>query len=925
MRGDYMLENKYVMDWDKYAKLARQSAAEGAVLIQNHEEVLPIQKGARISVFGRIQCHYYKSGTGSGGLVNAKYVVGILEGLRSCKEVVINEKLAGIYKEWIKEHPFDVGKGWGQEPWAQEEMPLTEEVVQGAAAESDLALVIIGRTAGEDQDLKNEQGSYLLTELEEEMLEKVCGAFKKVIVVLNVGGIINMNWMDVYHPKAVLYAWQGGMEGGNAVCDILLGKVNPSGVLSDTIAYQLKDYPASAYFGGEDKNFYSEDLYVGYRYFETVAKEKVRYPFGYGLSYTVFKLTSGRVELLKGNVRCSVEVTNVGERTGKKVVQIYVQPPQGQLGKPLRNLAAFAKTKALTPGERQSIELTVPFQIFASYDETGVTGIASSYVLEAGEYVVYAGEDVRNAIEIGRFKVEKNYIVERCTQALAPTEAFQVMHRVGSSNGDQMEMLPVVRRDFHLQERIKNNLPAEIAFTGDMEIQLEDVLDERNTMEAFIGQLSDRELACLVRGEGMCSPKVTPGTAGAFGGVTDELQKYGIPLACCADGPAGIRMTCGTWAFSLPNGTCLACTFNTELIKQLFVMVGAEMRANQIDTLLGPGMNIHRHPLNGRNFEYFSEDPLLTGKMAVAELQGMAEYGVTGTIKHFAANNQEYHRSEINSIVSERALREIYLKGFEIAIKEGNAMSIMTMYGALNGIWAAGNYDLLTTILRKEWGFRGIVMTDWWAKINEEGEEAVRTNTAAMIRGQNDLYMVVENAGRNSGGDNTLEALEQGSVTRGELQRSAINICSTLLQLPTMKRFLGRVDKEELKAAKYQENEMPVDYVVPLQVVGQSLYVNMDRFLALKNTSCKIELELEVGSDYLFKIGLGSETGDLAQSAVSVFLGKELLQTIMITGKNKEIIEKSLNKENIQSNKQSLKFYFEQGGLSLKYVTVQKA
>lgn len=320
----------------------------------------------------------------------------------------------------------------------------------------------------------------------------------------------------------------------------------------------------------------------------------------------------------------------------------------------------------------------------------------------------------------------------------------------------------------------------ELTYCGNQGYVLADVYHGKVSMEDFISQLSDEDLFCIVRGEGMGSPKVTPGTAAAFGGVTDSLKSFGIPCGCCADGPSGIRMDCGTQAFSIPNGTCIACTFNEKLVQELFEMLGLELRQNKIDTILGPGMNIHRNPLNGRNFEYFSEDPYLTGKLAAAELKGMHKYGVTGTIKHFAANNQEHNRTKYNSQVSERALREIYLKGFEIAVKEGSAYFIMTTYGAINGIWTAGNHDLLTTVLRSEWGFEGIVMTDWWAKMNDEGQEASAQNLAAMIRAQNDVYMVVKDSASNSNQDNLKESLEEKKLSSSSLQRCAMNICKTL-------------------------------------------------------------------------------------------------------------------------------------------------
>lgn len=279
---------KYYLDMEKYKQLARQAVAEGCVLLKNENNTLPVKKGETVSVFGRIQLNYYKSGTGSGGLVNTRYVTGILDALRQEKEIHVNEELAAVYEKWCEGHPFDKGKGWGQEPWSQEEMPLPDNVAKRAAQISDVALVIIGRTAGEDQDTKAEPGSYLLTEEEEAMIRTVSRHFTRTAVLLNVGNIIDMKWVETCKPSAVLYVWQGGMEGGSGVADVLTGRVNPCGRLSDTIARSIEDYPSSSCFGDQYRNFYTEDIYVGYRYFETTAKDKVLYPFGFGLSYTHF-------------------------------------------------------------------------------------------------------------------------------------------------------------------------------------------------------------------------------------------------------------------------------------------------------------------------------------------------------------------------------------------------------------------------------------------------------------------------------------------------------------------------------------------------------------------------------------------------------------------------------------------------------------
>ncbi len=632
--------NRYEIDWDLYAKTAAQAAAEGAVLLKNDRNALPLKKGEKLTVFGRIQFDYYKSGTGSGGMINTRYVVGILDALKE-EDLVLNKELEEIYRAWIADHPFDLGKGWAKEPWSQQEMPLDRETVKRASAVSDAALVVIGRTAGEDRDAENKAGSYFLSREEEEMLEKVCGIFERVIVVLNVGNVIDMQWVKTYDPQAVLYVWQGGMEGGHGAAEVLMGRMSPCGKLADTIALSVEDYPSAANFGSVTGDRYEEDIYVGYRYFETfeAAKNKVLYPFGFGLSYTSFALQS-RMEEKQDSCIFYVRVKNTGAVAGKEVVQIYAAAPQGKLGKPARALAAFGKTKCLAPGEVQEMKLAVTKRDLSSYDDSGATGYPFCYVLEAGCYRFYVGTDVRSAAFVCGMEIKTTEVVERCMSALAPVEAFERM-RPTVSTQDQSEMAAnigsetekyavsrerVPLRTYSMAQRSGEEKKQEIPYTGDKGYKLGDVYDGAVSLTDFIGQLSDQDLCCIVRGEGMCSPKVTPGTAAAFGGVTKSLEGFGIPCGCCSDGPSGIRMDCGTYAFCLPNGTCLACTFNEELLERLYAFEGAELRKNRIDILLGPGMNIHRHPLNGRNFEYFSEDPLLTGKMAAAELRGLSRY-----------------------------------------------------------------------------------------------------------------------------------------------------------------------------------------------------------------------------------------------------------------------------------------------------------
>ncbi|MBQ2823388.1 MAG: glycoside hydrolase family 3 protein [Oscillospiraceae bacterium] len=865
------MENKYVLDWNLYIETARQTVAEGCVLLKNDNSALPFEKGCKISLFGRIQNHYYKSGTGSGGMVNVTKVTNIPEGLRESGTVQLNEELAAVYAEWEKSHPYDTGIGWGSEPWSQEEMPLDDETVRKAADSSDAAVIIIGRTAGEDRDNTVAKGAYLLTDTEEDMFKKVCANFKRVAVILNTGGIMDLSFIDNYSPSAVLMVWQGGMTGGSGIADILTGAVSPSGKLSDTIAYDIADYPSTANFGDDERNFYCEDIYVGYRYFETFAKDKVRYPFGYGLSYTSFDIKTINADISAESIKLAVSVKNTGAFSGKEVVQIYVEAPQGKLGKPLRSLISFRKTDCLAPNDEQILYFNIDYSYLASYDDSGATGNKSCYVLEEGTYYIYAGADVRSAVKAASFDIAKTIVTEQLEEVCAPVIPFERYRPEANDDGSfKLACEGVPLATFDMDKKRIENLPAEISYTGDAEIKLADVLNGTNTMENFIAQLSDGDLSCIIRGEGMGSPKVTPGTAAAFGGISDKLKKLGIPAGCCDDGPSGLRLDCGTKAFSLPNGTLIACTFNTELVEKLFTFTGMEICSNKVECLLGPGMNIHRSPLNGRNFEYFSEDPYLTGIMASAELNGLHKCGVTGTIKHFCGNNQEHRRHFTDSVVSERALREIYLRGFEIAVKIGKATSVMTTYGALNGLWTAGCYDLNTTVLRKEWGFDGIVMTDWFASINERNKPAERTNFAAMIRSQNDLYMVCPDASRNSTGDNALESLADGTLTRGELQRSAMTICNFLMHTRAMERLLGNAPAIEILNRPAEDDDISSDDVEFI-TVKDSVTIPLTDKPSTGGTYYIIALDIEKKGRYKISLTGSSTLGELAQIPCTLF------------------------------------------------------
>ncbi|MCR2813766.1 glycoside hydrolase family 3 C-terminal domain-containing protein [Microbacterium sp. zg.Y1090] len=771
------------------AGVARQAAAEGAVLLRN-DGVLPLGTERPVAVFGRVQIDWFAVGYGSGGDVKVPYIWNLLAGLRDAG-VQVDGEIADVYTAWTSANRPSYDGTWGQWPHHFPEMPLDAGLVTAAASRAGTAVVVIGRAAGEARESVLEPGSFYLTDDERAMLDLVTGAFERTVVVLDAGNVMDLSWLDTYGERigAVLYAWQGGMEGARAIASLLAGDIAPSGKLTDTIAHTYADYPSAPNFGGLDANVYAEDVFVGYRYFETFAPERVQFPFGFGLGYAAFEVTVVEAGSEGGTVRLAVEVRNTDAvHSGKETVQAYLAAPDGALGKPARALAAFAKTRLLAPGESERLTLEFRLSDLASYDDSGVTGNRSAFVLEPGDYVVHVGTDVRSARPALTVTLDALEVVRQVTEAAAAQTLFPRMTLARDADGTAVvawEDVPLATVD--RRERVLAGLPAEIPATGDRGIVLDDVAAGRASLDEFVAQLSAEELALLARGDvTMHSPLGAPGNAGVLGGVSPSLRAKGVPPVTTTDGPSGLRLS--AYASLLPSGTALASTWNTALVAEMAALHGQEMLRKGSDVLLSPGMNIHRDPLCGRNFEYFSEDPLVTGRFGAAIVQGVQSVGVSACPKHFAANNQETNRTRNDSRVSERALREIYLRGFELCVAEAAPRTIMTSYNQVNGVWAHYHYDLVTTILRGEWGYAGCVITDWWMEDAVDPDFPDLADNAYRVRAQVDVLMpggVKTEAGPADYADDTiLESLARpDGITLGELQRGARNVLGLALAL----------------------------------------------------------------------------------------------------------------------------------------------
>ena len=696
----------------EHVALSHEAACEGIVLLKNENSLLPFRRGERIALFGKAQIDYVMCGGGA-GWVHTAYERNLYEGLKHRGDIEVFEPLSQFYKSEVEKifAEEEIGRG------RMTEILPPPNLVDEAREFTDVAIISLCRYSAEGEDRYGDGSDpyFELSAEERELVKTVRDSFEKIVVVLNTGAMIDTSWL-AYDDKigAALMIWQGGMEGGLAAADVLSGRVCPSGKLVDTCARDFMDYPSSEGFHeSPDYVKYTEDIFVGYRYFETIPKmaERVVYPFGFGLSYTEFSLSDISAVSDGEKITVSAAVKNIGDVSGKEVVQVYYRAPDGKITKAARCLAAFKKTALLAPGESERVRMSFAIDDMASYDDVGDVH-KSAYVMEAGEYKIFVGTDVRSATEIEYKHVEESVrIVEELTEYCAPTRLGKRLLASG-----EYATVPDCEREekkFPCDYACEENIPA----CYDDSHMLIEVAEGKITLDEFITQLTNEEMLAILIGQKNLGVANTCGLGGG-------LRKFEIPTPMTADGPAGLRIfpRTGISTTAFPIETMLACTWNPELLARIGVAVALEAKENNLSIWLAPALNIHRSPLCGRNFEYFSEDPLISGKMAAAMVRGVQSQGIVATPKHLACNNKETNRLESDSIVSERALREIYLKGFEICVKESAPKLIMSSYNRINGVRASECAELITGILRGEWGFKGVVTSDWWNNAEKSKE-----------------------------------------------------------------------------------------------------------------------------------------------------------------------------------------------------------
>ena len=836
------------------AQLSKEAAEEGMVLLENENQALPLAQGSKAALFGTGSYGTIKGGTGSGDVYN-RYTISVYDALTSTYNIsnmawwgeylkTFEEKKAQAAEEkkdndYVK---YTQGRFGGADSFLAIDQALTQSDMDKAKAGGVMtAFYTVSRVSGEGADRTIGKGDYELSEVEYNNIKLIAKNFDKCVVLLNVGGVVDTKFFsEIEGVDGLVLMSQAGMEGGNALADILTGKTTPSGKLTDTWAKNYSDYPAATTIGDNDgdnkQEDYKEGIYVGYRYFDTFNITPA-YEFGYGKSYTSFDVEPLTVAADENNVSVTVNVTNTGDTySGKEVVEVYFSAPDGSIEKPYQELAGFAKTDNLAPGESQKLTVTYKTTEMSSYDEA-----KAAYVMEDGDYIVRVGASSRNTKVAGVLTLDKDVVTEQLSNQLTLDKNWKDLSKTGktpysykdeaaqikaaarialpsakiktennASKIDEKKVTTYLTADAAKDYKAAENEVVETVDAVPANTKLIDVYDGKVSMESFVASLDDTQLANLANGiSGASTSGDTWGAdANSVTGAAGETRQLyfnslGIPNTVEADGPAGIRVTAETtdkdgnavynYCTAFPIGTLLAQTWNTDLVNRVGKAIGEEMVEIGVTLWLAPGMNIHRDPLCGRNFEYYSEDPALTGYVGSAITAGVqSNKGVGVTIKHYITNNQETNRSAVNTSVSERTLREIYLKGFEMVVKSAQPMAIMSSYNKVNGTYACENFDLLTSVPRGEWGFDGMVMTDWGAGNRAGVDTMMHAGNDLVMPGRTQDRMIAALQGNPVG--TTADPNLDKTLVRGDIQKCVSRVLTMIMRSSQFGKMNSKVD-----------------------------------------------------------------------------------------------------------------------------------
>ena len=736
----------------EHDEVAVQAAREGMVLLKNENATLPLAPGSALHCFGSAQYIFRNTATGA-GLINPRWQANFHQAVTEHSTLYVNQKVSSLYR-------------------GLEDVVPSDELLAEVEASKNTAVVFISRCSGEFLDNRPVKGGYYLTDDERAMITKVSAAYAKTVAVINTGYPVEMGWVDELGIDAVIYTGFAGMGAGYALVEILDGRTNPSGKLPDTWTYDYYDHPSAHNFinlpaehkaVGEKEFgvhiFYEEDIYVGYRYFDSFNKPYA-YSFGHGLSYTTFDLACGDVVFANDTLSANVTVTNTGAVAGKEVVQLYVQAPEGSLEKPYRVLAAFEKTKELAPGESQTLSLTADASLFTSYDEA-----ESRFVLEAGDYHVWIGDSLAHANDVASFTVDGLRIIESVHRINPPMVDFPRLTKAHPEVSEDSKIVDLADRIGTPAPR-KSYTPEPLPAYKGARITYPQVKANPSLLDAFIAQMSDAEL-CTLNVCGGADWYLPWGTGAA--GKTVPFGKYKLPRMMVSDGNTGLNLKKSNIGF--PSSCTVAATFNKDLAYQVGRVIAEESKEHGIGLNLGPAMNIHRNILNGRHPEYFSEDPVLSGLMAGHHGKGLRDFGCGSTYKHLFCNGSDTSRKASHSIVSERALRELYFKTFAVAMQISQPSAVMTSYNAVNGIYPAENVDILQTLLRDEWGFTGYIMTDWGTYDTVDPVEMVKAGNGWLTEGGSKYVKELK------------KAVKEGRLSRAVLEHNVRYLVKTLAEL----------------------------------------------------------------------------------------------------------------------------------------------